>query len=354
MLSDPVLFYVLPKGERNMTTLTATNERVQAYMYNKQRPNKGLKNNRLQKFNDLLHQAGKFITELFPRKQVKVLDEILYITSGCGIAKIGLDKLAVRADVSERTAATAVKKLKETGQYIIARLNAGQAGKYIFVDKQHPNFLDIMEYVFHKDAIQLASHFATLQNAETVDTTDSNEQKEESNCFTSSISSFETSFISDVNDIATLDKEAVQEIRNEIDSEPAVTIEEQKVLLEQYATNEHQKMYFEIMTMFPLHEEIKSSLWKLALRVGSDATVRHMHIAKTVTFELNMQLHERTTVIKESVVALFSDLYTKELAAPSKVETKAVASSRPVEFYDWLSERESVFDGPNYNWLDER
>ena len=131
--------------------LTASNERVQAYLLGNTPPTTTAKEKRLEKFQKLLETIGTFLSELFPNKQNHVLDEILYLTSGCGICKIGADRLAERAGVSERTASTAVYKLKQTNQFIVARINSGRAGKYIFVDKLHPNFKEIMDFVFNVD-----------------------------------------------------------------------------------------------------------------------------------------------------------------------------------------------------------
>lgn len=342
--------------------LTATNERVQAYLLSNTPPTTKAKESRLETFKQLIQKAGSFLSEIFPNKQKQVLDEILYLTSGCGIAKIGADRLAARADVSERTVSTTVKKIKETGQFIVARINSGRAGKYIFVDKLHLNFKEIMSVVFNTDATQFAYQFASLKKSETIDNTSSNDENSSSN---HSISFINTSPLL-CNSNATLDNEAVQEIQKEIDNSSIIDIQEQKQMMDQYATNEYQQLYFEAMNMFPLHEEIMSNLYKMALRVGSDATNKHFHAAKTVTLELNMQLHERTTIVKESVVALFTKMYEEEF---NRSEVRAVNDepikneSNKIVFYDWLNEREEsdlqiLSNIPEnkyfYNWLDER
>ena len=154
-----------------MTVLTATNERVQSYLNGQGiKPNTQAKKARMEMLKDLVASFGQFISELFPNKQAKVLDELVYLTAATGIAKISAENLAKRANVSQRTVSTVVSKLKKTGDYIVARLNAGQAGKYIFVDKKHTNFENIMQFVFGKDATQFAtqnaSQFASLENRE--------------------------------------------------------------------------------------------------------------------------------------------------------------------------------------------
>lgn len=344
--------------------LTATNERVQSYLLANKPPTTKAKETRLDLFKQLIQKKiGVFLSELFPRKQEQVLDEILYLTSGSGIAKIGADRLAERADVSARTISTVVNKLKKTDQFIVARINNGQAGKYIFVDKLHPNFKEIMNVVFNIDAYQLAYQFASLEKSETVDTTDSNGDILGSNHLSSIIN---TSFLNNKYNNNQLDNDAVQEIQKEIDNEPVMDLNEQQKMIEQYATNEYQKLYFKTMNMIPLHEEIMSSLYKMALRVGSDATNKHFHAAKTATLELNMQLHQRTTNIRESVISLFTTMYKNLLnqqLVPEAGETPIKIESNKIVFYNWLDERE--FDVPKtnvsipeskyfYNWLDER
>ncbi|RUU69350.1 HTH domain-containing protein, partial [Mesorhizobium sp. M7A.F.Ca.MR.362.00.0.0] len=76
--------------------------------------------------------------------QKLVLDEIVYFLSGKGIWKIGADKLAERVGCSERTVYNAVRAIKQTGTILVCRLADNNAGKYIFVYKDHPNFDDIM------------------------------------------------------------------------------------------------------------------------------------------------------------------------------------------------------------------
>ncbi|MGE7625102.1 hypothetical protein ACQKMD_19360 [Viridibacillus sp. NPDC096237] len=77
-----------------------------------------------------------------------MLDEIIYMTSGCGVWKMGSDTLARRAKVSQSTVFNAVRALKQTDLFVVGRLADDNAGKYIFVNKLHPNFEDIMKEVF--------------------------------------------------------------------------------------------------------------------------------------------------------------------------------------------------------------
>lgn len=320
--------------------LTASNERVQAYLLGNIPPTTTAKKKRLEKFEKLLHTFGLFLSELFPNKQKNVLDEILYLTSGCGICKIGADRLAERAGVSERTVSTAVRQLKTTDQYIVARINSGNAGKYIFVDKLHPNFKEIMDFVFNLDAEQFAYQVASLQQAENLDITVSNNTKSDSNYSSSFI---KTSFLHNNSSLNEMDNEAIQGIQKAIDEEPALNLDTQKEYLNEYATNEYQHLIFDTMRIFPLHKELENNLYKLSLRVGSNATIKEFNIAKNVMFELNMQLIQSTTEIKHSTVALFSSMYKKALSnmdqSKENIKSNNTVSPNAI-FYNWLDERE--------------
>lgn len=197
-----------------MTTLTATNERVQAYLNaakeNGVKPSTNAKKARMEMLQQLVASFGQFISELFPRKQAKVLDELVYLTAATGIAKISAASLAKRADVSERTVSTVVSKLKKTDDYIVARLNSGQAGKYIFVDKKNANFENIMQFVFGKDATQFATQnavqFASLKPLEIVEPQGIEGENDALNCFNCSNSFNEL----DIKDITEYNENAVK------------------------------------------------------------------------------------------------------------------------------------------------
>lgn len=341
--------------------LTANNERVQAYMLGNTPPSTNAKRKRLSLFKELLEKAGTFLSELFPNKQEHVMDEILYLTSGCGIAKIGADRLAERTNVSIRTVSTVVSKLKKTNQYIVARIDSGRAGKYIFVDKLHSNFTEIMDVIFRIDASQFAYQVACLTPSQNVDVASSNEGNLSSNHNNQFI---KTSLIYNNRLVHELDEEAVQGIQNQIDSEPVMDLDAQKERLDQYATNEYQHLLFDTMRIFPLHQEIENNLYKISLRVGSNATIREFHLAKDAVFELNVQLVQSTTTIKQSIVALFEALYKEALSKPENhMEPEQPSASSDFIFYNWLEERENsnspepspVQESPYfYNWLDER
>lgn len=94
------------------------------------------------------HSMGESIHTMFPRKQGDVLDKIIAHTKSTGIWTIGREKLAERTGCSVRTVANAVRSIKDTEMFIVARQANDHAGKYIFVLKSHPNFKRILRDVF--------------------------------------------------------------------------------------------------------------------------------------------------------------------------------------------------------------
>lgn len=134
-----------------MKILTASNQRVQFYLnYTTEKPSTSATRKRLEVLKTILEERNIMLDEMFTHKQLAVVDRIIYLTSGAGIAKVGAEKLAEKCEVSKRTVTSAVRALKETGEFIVGRLikTKGGVGKYIFVDKKHPNFREIMREVF--------------------------------------------------------------------------------------------------------------------------------------------------------------------------------------------------------------
>ena len=94
------------------------------------------------------YSMRKSFREMFPRLQMRVLDEIVFLTKSTGIWTIGRERLAERVGCGLRTVTSAVKSIKETDLFIVARLANNHVGKYIFVLKSHPNFKRILRDVF--------------------------------------------------------------------------------------------------------------------------------------------------------------------------------------------------------------
>lgn len=331
-----------------MKTLTATNQRVQFYITFGEACNKQAKEERFKQLEKSLLDRGQFIDELFPKKQAAMLDKILYDTTGNGILKIGADKLAEYADASTRTVTNFNNALLSTDQFLIGRLKNSKTncGKLIYVDKLHANFNEIMREVFLLDATQIAELIAEQKQPENVDMTGIECENQPLNHFNSFN---KTSFLN--NNIYIDAKDMKTAIKESIDQETPVSIDEQRERLNQYATNEYQIMLFDFLKEMPrLAPAITNNLYKLALAIGSDATAQHFHIAKDVIFNLSMRLEARSIAVNMSIRALFDTLYRERLntlkthvnASYEAVDTFADKTHvpRPELFYNWLEERE--------------
>lgn len=147
---------------------TTTNKRVQFYLtYSDKRASKHLKIKRMQQLEQDLEKRGEYIDELFQRKTIRVLDEIAYLTTMCGVIKIGADRLANNADVSVRTVYNAVKTIKTNavGFYVGYLKNSH---KYVFVDLKHKDAKAMLADLFKLSEREIAElfavHFAVHEN----------------------------------------------------------------------------------------------------------------------------------------------------------------------------------------------
>ena len=337
-----------------MKTLTATNQQVQFYLsFTTDRPSKKIKCQRLDALAASLEEKNIVMDKLFPNKQGGVLDHIVYITSASGISKVGADKLAETCGVSVKTVTNTVKALKMTDEFIVGRLEktTGGMGKYIFVDKKHPDFKQIMDVVFsiseHQFTEQFTERFTERNLAETVDTTGLEGENNDFN-HNNSFKSFKTCSLNNLYINTESDKEA---IKASIDQESTLSLDEQKERLNEYATNEYQVMLFDFLRDMPrLDTSITDNLYKLSLAIGSNATIKEFNVAKDVVHELNMQLLARQTVVKTSVRALFDNLYLKRLKA---LRERSTASQEAIEVF---ADKTAYIPRPDlfYNWLDIR
>ena len=335
-----------------MKTYTASNQRVQHYLtFTTDQPTTAIKYKRLLALKDTLEEKNIMLDELFPNKQQDVLDHILYITASTGISKVGADKLAERCKCSTRTVYSAVNALKSTGEFIVGRLikTKGGAGKYIFVDKKHPDFKQIMREVFSLSDAKIAQldaqEFSEQKLEESLDMTSVEGENQSPNLNISINKTCSNNIYLDNES----DKEA---IKNWIDLEPVLDLNEQRQRLTDYATNEYQVLLFDFLRDMPvLARPVADNLYKLALSVGSDSTAKEFVVAKDVLIELNMQLLSRQTVVKTSIRALFDTLYHERLKslktdalqlgdAVDVFTDKSYTPASKVEFYNWLEERE--------------
>ena len=333
-----------------MILLTAYNLDVQRYM-------QGVKLNSKQKdiilnsIKQSVIESGKSFYELFPNKQYLVLEKITYLLSGCGLWKIGADKLAEDLGVSKTTVYNAVKAIKQTGKILVGRLADDGAGKYIFVLKDHENFKEILKEVFFIDELPVEEEqveksnktdafeglseglsegqFVGLQNHESLEGV----SLESENSHSNNINSFK-SFNS---------KQEKNIIKDSIESELIEATKKQKESehLNTYYTNEFQFELYHAIKKHTYHEQIKNNASILGLRVGSNADKAAFLLAIKAIWKIDRFLRTGGTV-DTTVPALFTKLYTdliKEYSSkPSKSATASVGPIKAVPLWNWLEE----------------
>lgn len=313
-----------------MTILTATNQRVQFYLtYTREKPTTIAKRERLATFKESLQDQGTMLDELFPSKQLMVLDHILFITSGAGIAKVGADKLAEKCGVSQSTVYNAVRSLKDTGEFIVARLikSSGGVGKYIFIDKQHANFREIMREVFALSDVQFNKQFVEQKNLEAVVPVSVKDEKQ-----TSNLNIFYNSKQEKENYICD-----IEQIKQSIEKEQT---EPTREYVEQYASNSFQIAFYDVLNDMPYDSSIQRLKHVLALRIGSDCDVKRFTTAKKVIHSIAMRINEGyefNNLVSTFTAALENAVnYKNVIYSESNAKYKAPA----VTFYNWLDKRD--------------
>lgn len=310
-------------------TLTAYNQSVQTYItYSGHRPNRTIKINRLDLLNEKLESEGLIFTQLFPRKKSIVLDEILYYLSANGICKVGAGHLANKLNVSIRTVYDTVRSMKATNQFVVGRLADNGIGKYVFVDKYHKDFRNIMQEVFKLDAvevaIQFASHFAGLRKSKTVERVSVDSQKESSILYNKKQAN---NYI-------------YNQIKNVIESETPQSIDEQCEYLNIYSTNKYQSMLFEFIKVMDYPTSIKNNAAILSLRIGSECTSERFLLAKDTIQALATDIALGKQF--DSISAVFEGALQKAINESAPVINQSEQKQSKVTFYNWLEERGST------------
>lgn len=264
-----------------MKTLTTTNQRVQFYYTYGNQCERISKYKRLKRLEDDLLAKGQYITELFPRKQWELLDEIIYNTSANGICKIGTDTLSTKVGVSARTISTFNRTLEGTGQYIIGRLRNSKTncGKLVYVDVLHPNFKEIMRECFLLSANQIAELIAEQEEPTNVDTTPLNDEKQSCNL---NILNNKTS--------NTNNKYIYKAISEKVE-ENAIKANT-KEYVEQNATNPRQIAFYELLNVLPMPKAIDDLKAVLALRIGSDCDDKRFVAAKGLIMHMALRIKD--------------------------------------------------------------
>lgn len=291
-------------------------------------------------------ESGKSFYKLFPKKQYKVLEKITYFLSGCGIWKMGADKLAKEIGVSITTVYNAVKAIKKTGRIIVGRLADDNAGKYIFVLKSHPNFKEILNKVFFIDELPeeklneeikeneektednntseelTVGHFVGLEDEQSFGRVSTEKEKPSSN---------NNNFLSS--------KQEKNSIKDSIENELLNAAKEQKEdqHISLYYTNKFQFELYQTIKKHTYHEKLKDHASVLGLRIGSNADKKSIILAIQAIGKIDKHLR-KGGIIKRSIPALFSDLYSDLLKYPrthNKTKSEETPSSS-VPFVNWL------------------
>ncbi|WP_374967285.1 helix-turn-helix domain-containing protein [Lysinibacillus sp. RS5] len=111
--------------------------------------------------------------------------------------------------------------------------------------------------------------------------------------------------------------------------------------------NEYQVMLFDFMSILPLADNLKDELHKVVLAAQVQSATDFIK-AKNVLFKIAMDIKEGVLTVSSTLRAVFVGAYSKTVERlnsktinSSSVEDKA-HRERPVPFYNWLNERDSL------------
>ena len=304
-----------------MKVLTANNEIVQKYVA---QPNKEYKELRFETLlNGIYEAAVESIYKLFTAATKRVIDEIIYLSSGAGICKIGAESLAERCGVSVATVYKAVRGLKKSGEFTVARIADGHAGKYIFVDHAHGNYARIMKEVFHQEVEAAEMPQKTteqgleqglqqgLENGSEPTAPSVSDEKNEpifniSNIY--SLKQVNNNYNNNAHAceaIKELETEEQKALKDEIETESIAN--NSREYLEQYATNDMQLAFYDRIMLFEglYPSQVTENAALLALRLGSNCSKERYARAKDLIHSIAMQITEGSEYF-ENVVAAFT------------------------------------------------
>ncbi|WP_374966032.1 helix-turn-helix domain-containing protein [Lysinibacillus sp. RS5] len=143
----------------------------------------------------------------------------------------------------------------------------------------------------------------------------------------------------------------------ELENELALQAEKKKEYM-----NEYQVMLFDFMDSLPLADNLKDEFHKVVLAAQVQSATDFIK-AKNVLFKIAMDIKEGVLTVASTLRAVFVGAYSKTVERlnsktinSSSVEEKA-HRERPVPFYNWLNERDSLPQSnssrPNLeNWLE--
>ncbi|MBD8032982.1 helix-turn-helix domain-containing protein [Solibacillus merdavium] len=103
--------------------------------------------------------------------------------------------------------------------------------------------------------------------------------------------------------------------------------------------NEWQKILYEFMKSLPINDELKDGL-RAAILATPIQNKREFTIAKDAMWRIIQDIHEGKLSIRTTLRAIYKGAYEKAITRPVIREVvEQQQSTRPVPFYDWLTER---------------
>jgi len=142
----------------------------------------------------------------------------------------------------------------------------------------------------------------------------------------------------------------------ELENDLALQAEKKKEYM-----NEYQVMLFDFMNSLPLADNLKDELHKVVLATQVQSAPDFIK-AKNVLFKIAMDIKEGVLTVTSTLRAVFVGAYSKAVERFNNKSNKSLSieetpsKERPVPFYDWLSEREIIYEINDYtpieNWLE--
>ncbi|MFJ7914499.1 MULTISPECIES: helix-turn-helix domain-containing protein [unclassified Lysinibacillus] len=144
----------------------------------------------------------------------------------------------------------------------------------------------------------------------------------------------------------------------ELENELALQAEEKKEYM-----NDYQMMLFDFMHSLPLADNLKEELHKVVLATQVQSAPDFIK-AKNVLFKIAMDIKDGVLTVTSTLRAVFVGAYSKAIGRLNNKSDKSQSieetpsKERPVPFYNWLEERDSLSQSnssrrPNLeNWLE--
>lgn len=158
--------------------------------------------------------------------------------------------------------------------------------------------------------------------------------------------------VKDNNNTPVSELENNEQDQNQENNEQPLAIEEQREYVDTYATNEYQVETFKLIETMPMANEIKEKAHIIALRVGSNATIKDFIHAKTVLLNMSVSIAEGTEFA--NIVGAFTSAFNKSKSRPKQTfepKKETPISERKVPFYNWVKERSHASGRSIRNWI---